>query len=676
MGKRLWSAVAALVFSCVGTAQAQSPQISDPFIGSTAAIMVPGATRSFLVDTCGHLSNGVWKVRLDPAADGRLAAAPTAIRWTDGPAVTAWERSSGPLLWSFEAVAVKAFQDTGLAVSLQVAVRNHGSRPVNALLRVTLESVSGAEFVATDAPESLSARDLAWAADPGSETDNALAWCDITPVGEHTARWQWTVPPGATRRARVIVPCYPTASSELNRWSAESHEKRLNEARDLWQREFDKTIELHLSDYAAETAFRAALGVLIGCTELHDERLLPIGNPFQYRDVWIRDSARAMVALALAGKRELASELVGSLLLYQWPQGPFLSQRGQLDGTGQALWALDGVLLRGGVVDREVADAAYLAWKWCEIQRTAATLLRLPTAGLMPYCTPRDAELPVGYGPLVGTDAWAIAGYRSAGRLLERAGRTADARQVRRSMAAYERRFESALDSLGTDGISPMWGPGGRDWGNVSVAYPCGALPPHHPRCRALAKRLWADGPGLVHCGGGDTLHTYLSADLAHWAMLVGDQKSAVAVLSQLMYWRTASGGSPEVFDSRARSYGSNLPPHATAAAAIVTLIRNMVLYDEDDTLRLTLGAPEAWWHGSTIRRAPTRWGVLDVRFHSDQRHAEWSWTPVPVPTVLSLPPNTELDEGARVPVTRRNQVVVPPGVAHYRATLRTVSGG
>ena len=177
----------------------------------------------------------------------------------------------------------------------------------------------------------------------------------------------------------------------------------------------------------------------------------------------------------------------------------------------------------------------------------------------------------------------------------------------------------------------------------------------------------------MVRYGGGDSLHTYLSADLGTWAQLDGRGTDADRVLSALLLWRTASGGSPEIFDWDLRDYGSNLPPHATAAAAIVTLIRNSLVFDDDDTLRLTLGARRMWWAKGDVRRAPTRWGWLDLSFRSDAQRAEWDWTPVPVPTTLTLPPGTcvaGFPEDPRLRILKPSVVRVPPGVGHANVRL------
>src|SRR4029079_17902148 len=130
-----------------------------------------------------------------------------------------------------------------------------------------------------------------------------------------------------------------------------------------------------------------------------------------------------------------------------------------------------------------------------------------------------------------------------------------------------------------------------RDWGNLTVGWPCGALPVDDPRVAATAFRVWnaAGGSGLTIYGHRDSLHGYIGADLATWALLAGRPDLADSVLRAMLHWRTASGAGWERF-TRTGDFGRNPPPHPTPAAGLVALARNSLIYDDVDTLRLTLG--------------------------------------------------------------------------------------
>ena len=147
-------------------------------------------------------------------------------------------------------------------------------------------------------------------------------------------------------------------------------------------------------------------------------------------------------------------------------------------------------------------------------------------------------------------------------------------------------------------------------------------------------------------------------------------------MLVALLRWRSASGGAGEIF-TRDGAYGPNLPPHATAAAALVSLVRNSLVFDDGDSLQLTLGARERWWSHGQVLRAPTRWGSVDLDFDATPSEARWKWTPVPVWTALRLPPGSRAASRPAPPLVLSESgetLLAPPGTGHAEIALERVS--
>jgi hypothetical protein len=381
-------------------------------------------------------------------------------------------------------------------------------------------------------------------------------------------------------------------------------------------------------------------------------------------------------ALSVTGHTDEARALAQGLSGFQWPQGPFVSQRGQLDGTGQALWSFDQAFLRPPAAPEIIApyaDQAERAWRWCERQRALGRSTGWEFGEMLPAANPRDNENV--RAQLTGNDAWAIAGYASAARLMRAAKRPADADSVTATLERYRSDFARELARIHARDVPPSWQRIGRDWGNLSVAWPCAVLSPSDARCAALADRVWsaAGGVGLGAYGHADSLHYYVGADLGTWALLVGRRADADRVLAAMLRWRSASGGAGELFSRSTRDYGKNPPPHATSAAALITLVRNGLIFDDGDTLRLTMGARESWWRGARISGAPTRWGALDLTFRRERDDAEWTWTAVPVWTALTLPPRARLAVAPPAPLVRgprEDVILVPPGTGRARVRV------
>ncbi len=649
--------------------------VPEAYRQSTAALMWPGASRAFQILPKGDLYNGAWLVRIRPFSDGHLARPPRTVayeaRWCP---VAHWRRTSGEVRWDFEACALPepAPRDSGLLVSLEVQATNTGAAAHEARLELALKiAPEGMAFAVFDAPE-FPAPPLRWGG--GGSRDTVYGWAAHA-GGDSTLVARWRLAPRESRRLSALLPAYPVTARALRKWAGPSHRERAARVRAYWSRQTSRGLRLELGDPEVEDAVRAARVVLLSCRERHGPRWLPIGGPFQYRDVWLRDGARLVQALAVSGYTPEARELAAGLRSLQWPHGPFLSQRGQLDGTGQALWAFEQALLRPARDDSVAgyAEAALRAWDWCERQRAVGRASGWTFGRMLPFSDPRDAEDV--RAQLVGTDAWALAGYRAAARLLRACGRATEADSVEASRARYQDDFLQALAWAPGADVPPSWQGAGRDWGNLSVVYPCGVLPASSPRFAALARRVWAaaGGAGLGTYGGVDSLHSYLAADVATWALLAGRRAQADSMLDAMLAWRNASGAAAEMFSRTTRDFARNLPPHPTAAAALVALTRNLLVFDDDDTLRLTLGARAPWWRNGRVRAAPTRWGQVDLSFRRRGRDAEWTWTPVPVWTALTLPPGTLLAEAAAAPLVGAAAdpvVLAPPGTRRARVTL------
>jgi len=671
-----------LVTGCTTTTADRASRAFDPdsvpeaFARSTAALMWPGATRAWQITPEGGLYAGEWQVDFQPTCDGRTAAAPRTIafedRWLP---VAHWRRTSGDVRWDFEAVALPgpAARDSGLVASVLVRATNRSATARTVSLVVRLGAPAAPAFVAFDAPAPPRSTPH-WG--DASSPDTVAGWVaerGSAATSGPEAAFRWTLAAGATHDLRLLLPTYATTARALSDWARTPHERRTAAARRFWRREAERGARFHLGDPEVEAALDAARLTLLALRERRGEAWVPIGNPFQYRDVWLRDGARAIRALAVLGYTTEARGCCAGFEGLQWPQGPFLSQRGQLDGTGQALWAFEQALLRPAPDDsigRFAADAER-AWRWIEWQRDLGRQAGWEFGTLLPYGDPRDAELV--RAQLVGNDAWAIAGYRAAARLLAAAKRGALAGEVERSRASYLADFLRALEGAparggaGARDVPPSWQGVGRDWGNLAVVQPCGVLPALDPRAAALARRTWAaaGGAGFASYGPADTAQCYVGADLGTWALLAGEPAAADSVLEALLHWRTASGGGAELFSRSSRDFGVNLPPHGTSAAALASLLRDALVFDEGDTLRLTLGARQRWWAGASLERAPTRWGLLDLDFRRRGDVAEWHWSGVPVWTELTLPPGARLAGDPPGPLVRGRTdrvVLAPPG--------------
>ena len=468
-----------------------------------------------------------------------------------------------------------------------------------------------------------------------------------------------TLARGQSREWQFVMPAYPLDVDAGELRNAADHDDVVTRARRAWRGWIGDAVALATPDTLVNAAWRAALVTLIQCQEKLGDDWVSIGSPFQYRDVWIRDGARVVRALAVAGLGERARANAWAFRRFQLPPGAFVSQRGQLDGTGQALWSFEQAasLPPDPGTARRFLPMAREALDWIGRQRRGTRLLDLRYDGLLPYGDPRDAELV--RAQLAGNDAWAIAGCRAVVTLARRAG---DDELARRAYAQYEDYLGDFGDALGLayrDDVPPSWQGVGRDWGNLAAGYPTFVVPYDEARMLFLARRVWAPARGLtlVNYGPADSIHSYLGADLAQWALLDGRASIARGYVEDLLEHSSSTLGQAEIFHRGSGGFGLNLPPHTTAAAALIDLLRNMIVNDARDTLDLALGGNLSWWNGTRFERAPTRFGSVDVSLErpaEDELAVQWGASAAPVRiripdgavALATLTPGTRLDGG------------------------------
>jgi len=636
--------------------------LPEHYAHSIAALGFPGATRAFQVGHGSVISTGETALEWTmPRAAAPPETSPVWFEDDEVPVAHWWMRTARESL-AFEAAAIPepALGATGLVLSVRVTAAARLPEAVEVDFEARVRGrPSGPGFVAWDADDDDSF-DESW--DERVALRNGRAIAGVDPVadlgadppsvlhpahsvgfgpGALTASCRATVAPGQTRSWDFWMPAQPAAPQVAARLAhALHHEQVVTECRRAWRGRLASATRLETPDSLANHAWRAALVTLIQCQERAGDGWAPIGNPFQYRDVWIRDGARVVRALAVAGLTGLARADARTLLAFQLPSGALLSQRGQLDGTGQALWALEqaaAIPPHGGWA-REVLPEAAAGLGWIQAQREGTRALKLPWRGLLPFAEPRDNELT--RAQLVGNDGWAYAGCRAVGTLARLAGRGGLAKRADSAAADARGTLLAALRRSGHPDLPASWQGGGRDWGNLALGYPTHTLPPGDARIARLAKRLRSEAaPGLVTSGGPDSLHGYVGMDLAQSGLHAGRGAEARDALASLLAHSSSTLGQAEVESVKDGSFGANLPPHATASAALVDLMRNMIASDFSDTLALALGASAAWWEGTRLVRAPTRFGVIDVtlgRAGPDRLEARWS--PVGVPARVRVP--------------------------------------
>lgn len=432
-----------------------------------------------------------------------------------------------------------------------------------------------------------------------------------------------------------------------------------------WRATFARAMTLELPEPRVQDAYYANLmHMLLPRYRLGDGTWVQPVNKLRYHAFWLRDAAVITQALDLAGLHGEARENLAFFGEWQRETGQFISREGQLDGHGQALWAIGEHIRRTG-------DSAFARGVLARLDRAVAWLHKArleDPLGLVPESDPRDNELVAGH--LAGDDFWAVAGLAAivdAARLLGDGERTALwGAELESLRTAVRARVGEAAARNGGAVPAVLDHPGGLDWGNLWAAWPEPVFEPGSAIVSAtLARARRRFREGLATYGEFHNLHHYLGFRVWQTELLRGEQaKVARGLYDALAHTTNTHGG----FETGVRPYArrsvdDNLAPHGWFAAELVALIRNMLVRERDSGLELLSALPGRWLapgRPTVVRNAPTARGRVDVSLRPVRGGAVLRW-------------NAAVAEGTalwwRVPASARDVRVagVPVGAGAVR---------
>jgi len=476
---------------------------------------------------------------------------------------------------------------------------------------------------------------------------------------EYTIR----IAPGARRTLDFRMPSAPVldgspAALELR---AASHLAQRAALEQTWRTTFDRAMTLELPERRVQEAYYASLmHILLPRYQLADGTWVQPVNKLRYHAFWLRDAAIMTQALDLAGLHAEARQNLEFFGQWQLESGQFISRVGQLDGHGQALWAIGEHILRTGesAFAREMLPRLDRAVAWLHGARLDDPL------GLVPESDPRDNELVAGH--LAGDDFWAVAGLAAiagAARMLGEGARAARWNGELVALRASVRlRVGEAATRNGGAIPSVLDHSGGLDWGNLWAAWPEPVLDPASQvvtSTLAHARRNFREG--IATYGEFHNLHAYLGFRVFQTELVRGEQAKVVQGLYDSLAHTTNTHGGFEtgVRPYARRSVDDNLAPHGWFAAELVALVRNMLVRERDGAIELLSAIPGRWLapgRATVVRNAPTKLGTVDVSLRPVAGGAVLRW-------------NAQVPEGTplwwRVPAGARD-VRVAGGVAGF----------
>ncbi len=400
-------------------------------------------------------------------------------------------------------------------------------------------------------------------------------------------------------------------------------------------------------------------------------------GPYTYKRFWFRDAVFILNALLSLGGVERTRRVMGEFAPRQRRDGYFLSQEGEWDSNGEALWMYRRFAeLTGETLPDEWLRAVTKGAQWIARKRMPRNT-RHPAAGLLPAGFSAEHLGPNDF--YYWDDFWGVAGLRAAATLLrEKQPKFADecAREaedflatiVRSFPAGPHRRFPGAIPA------SPKRRMDSGAIGSLVADYPLQLFPRGDDGILRTVEYL------CEHClhGGGffqnmihSGINAYLTIHLAQVKLRADDPVGAWALMDQVIALASPTGQWPEAIHPLTGGGCMGDGQHIWAAAEWLMLIRNLIVQEENDGLVIGAGLKPEWRRGAEFVFGPTLTphGAVTVRVTEDPRGVrvliDGAWRAQPPHRDVCLPGCTALVAEAGDPRSEFLLERLPGGDAH-----------
>lgn len=364
---------------------------------------------------------------------------------------------------------------------------------------------------------------------------------------------------------------------------------------------------LQMADPRAQELFELAVANLV----LHSpDEVYP--GPYTYKRFWFRDAAFILHAILALGGVERTRKVLRHFAPRQRHDGYFLSQEGEWDSNGEAIWMFH----RFAQLTGEALPEAWLA----SVEKGVRWIMRkrlprdsgLPEAGLLPAGFSAEHLGPNDF--YYWDDFWGVAGLRAGAELLrDRAPKLAtECRQVADEFLATieasfprgpHRRFPGAIPA------SPKRRMDSGAIGSIVADYPLQLFAPGDPRMLRTADYLRDhssfDGgffQNMIHSG----INAYLTLHLAQVRLRAGDVEAAWRLMDKVAELASPTGQWPEAIHPRTLGGCMGDGEHMWAAAEWALMIRNCFVREEDGVLIVGSGVKPGWWRQGAASFGPT----------------------------------------------------------------------
>jgi hypothetical protein len=338
-------------------------------------------------------------------------------------------------------------------------------------------------------------------------------------------------------------------------------------------------------------------------------------GPFTYHHEWFRDAAYSVPMLDKLGYHDEAERILLNYPNRQRRDGYFLSQEGEWDANGQALWTYwqHYRFTRKRDFLEAVFPSALKGLRWIQKNRVQSNGL-LPAGFSAEHFGPNDT--------FYWDNFWALGGIEGFIGMAEVLGREKQAAEARSLLDEYRKAVFASIDADQERFPGPIIPPSPNRSADASIIgavcalYPLRLVDPRDPRMTGTLRAIrekYMQNHAFFHRVTHSGYNVYLTAQMAQ-CYLFRRSARVLPILQWIMNNISPTGTFPEAIHpvTGGGCYGDG--HHGWAAADFLSLLRNMLLFEEGRRLVLLPVAYHRWMDADqriSVSDAPSEFGTV-----------------------------------------------------------------
>jgi hypothetical protein len=374
-------------------------------------------------------------------------------------------------------------------------------------------------------------------------------------------------------------------------------------------------------------------------------------GPYTYKRFWFRDAAFIIKALLCAGLSSRAQSIISTFFSRQTADGYFLSQDGEWDSTGQALWAMNQF--------RKVSDLSYQK-EWMDpIERASDWIIKKRrrkcgnplVEGLFPPGFSAEHLGPNDY--YYWDNFWGIAGLQAAIEINTKWGNIEKVKmllaQIEDWLKSIDKSLQMAAGSMRRPIMpaSPSRRPDSGSVGSLAAGYPLELWDATDERLMMTASYLYNNcciDNAFYHNISHSGINPYLTLHIAEVFLRASDMRF-VDLLEAIHKLASPTGQWPEAIHPQLRTGCMGDGQHVWAASEWIIMIRNCFVREEGKRLVLCQGIYDKLITSGeicSIGYTPTSFGPVkcSIQLRGEKVHIEWDgkWFDTIPETIIKIP--------------------------------------